>query len=231
MARRKRRKTKKSRSQSPAARPRLTLGDVVRVKDGVMDPDYDGYCIGGWSGEIIALDTWEQTPMALIAWDATTQRDRIAPEGRRRAASQGLSAAQMWLHLSECERVDRAKRAPRSEVQPRDQGVEPSAASWTPPSCGHGYPDVLRLRDEVRADGMFVRITDCRHCGRAEIPFPASILAEELRLELEATGSLAGIAEEEIEAARQRAERRLRKHRRAGRWWQRLWWRYFVRPR
>ena len=46
---------------------------------------------------------------------------------------------------------------------------------------------MLRLRDEVRADGTFVRMTDCRHCGRAEIPFPASILAEELRLELEAT--------------------------------------------
>jgi hypothetical protein len=230
MARQKRRTTKKSRSQSPAARPRLTLGAVVRVKDGVMDPDYDGYGIGGWSGAIIAWDTWEQTPMALIAWDATTQRDRIAPEGRRRAASQGLSAAQMWLHLSEGARVDRAKRAPRSEVQPREQGGEPSAASWTPPSCGHGYPDVLRLRDEVRADGTFVRMTDCRHCGRAEIPFPASMLAEELRLELEATDSLAGIAEEEIEAARQRAERRRRQHRRAGRWWQR-WWRSFVRPR
>jgi len=46
MARRKRRKTKKSRLQSTAARPRLTLGDVVRVKDGVMDPDYDGYSYG-----------------------------------------------------------------------------------------------------------------------------------------------------------------------------------------
>jgi hypothetical protein len=45
MARQKRRKTKKSRSQSPAARPQLTLGDVVRVKNGVMDPDYDGYYI------------------------------------------------------------------------------------------------------------------------------------------------------------------------------------------
>jgi hypothetical protein len=97
MARRKRRRTQRSRSQSTAARQRLTLGDVVRVKDGVMDPDYDGYGIGGWSGTIIAFETWEQTPMALIAWDASTQRDRIAPEGRWRAASQGLSAAQMWL--------------------------------------------------------------------------------------------------------------------------------------
>ena len=225
MARRKRRKTKKSRSQSPGARPLLTLGDVVRVKDGVMDPDYDGYCIGGWSGAIIALDTWEQTPMALIAWDATTQRDGIDPEVRRRAASQGLSAAQMWLYLSECERVDGVKGAPRDQGQPKAQGGELSAASWTPPSCGHGYPDVLRLRDEVRADGRFVRITDCRHCGRAEIPFPASILAEELRLELEATGSLSGIAEDEIEAVRQRAARRLNRRGSLRPWWQRWWWR------
>jgi hypothetical protein len=224
MARRKRRKTKKSRAQSTAARRRLTLGDIVRVKDGVMDPDYDGYCIGGWSGTIIAFETWEQTPMALIAWDASTQRDRLDPEVRRRAASQGLSVAQMWLQLSECEQVEGGKGVPRSEVQPRDQGVEPSAASWTPPSCGHRYPDVLRLRDEVRADGTFVRMTDCRHCGRAEIPFPASILAEELRLALEATGSLAGIAEEEIEAVRQRAERRQRRRDRPRPWWQ-WWWR------
>ena len=225
MARRKRRKTKKSRSQSPAARPQLTLGDVVRVKDGAMNPDYDGYCMGGWSGDIIALDTSEQTPMALIEWDATTQRDLIDPEVRRRTASQGLSVSQMWLHLSECERVDGVKGVARCEVQPREQGVEPIAVSWTPPSCGHSYPDVLRLRDEVRADGTFVRLTDCRHCGRAQIPFPASILAEELRLELEATGSLAGIAEDEIEAVRQRAERCLNRRERPGSWWQRWWWR------
>jgi hypothetical protein len=74
MARRKQRRTQRSRSQSTAARRRLTLGDIVRVKDGVMDPDYDGYCLGGWSGAIIAFETWEQTPMALIAWDASTQR-------------------------------------------------------------------------------------------------------------------------------------------------------------
>jgi hypothetical protein len=224
MAKRKRRTTKTSRSHSTAAKRRLALGDTVRVKDGVMDPDYDGYGIGGWSGEIIAFETWEQMPMALIAWDASTQRDRIDPEGRRRAASQGLSVAQMWVHLSECERVDGVKGAARSEVQPREQGGEPTAASWTPPSCGHGYPDVLRLRDEVRADGTFVRLTDCRHCGRAAIPFPASILAAELRLELEATGVLAGIAEDEIEAVRQRAERRLHRRESPRPWWRR-WWR------
>jgi hypothetical protein len=111
MARQKRRRTKRSRSQSPAARRRLTLGDSVQVKDGVMDPDYDGYCMGGWSGTIIAFETWEQTLMALIAWDASTQRDRIDPEVRRRATSQGLSAARMWLQLSEFEQVEGVKGA------------------------------------------------------------------------------------------------------------------------
>jgi hypothetical protein len=230
MARRKRRRTKTSRSHSRATR-RLILGDTVRVKDTVMDPDYEGYSIGGWSGEIVAFETGEQMPMALIAWDAITRRDRIDPQVRQRAVSQGLSADQMWLHLSDLERVELLTGGQRAEGQPRVQGGEESAAPWTPPSCGHTYPDVLRLRDEVRADGTFVRLTDCRYCGRAEIVFPASILAEDLRRELEATGSLPGIAEEEIAVVRQREERRLRKRRRAGQWWQRLWWRYFVRPR
>jgi hypothetical protein len=118
MARRKRRTTKPSRSQRRAARQRLTLGDTVRVKDAVMDPDYEGFSIGGWSGEIVAFETWEQTPMALIAWDATTQRERIAPEVRQRAASQGLSADQMWLPVSDLERVEVRKGGQRAEGQP-----------------------------------------------------------------------------------------------------------------
>ena len=87
MARRKRRRTKMSRAHSRAAQRRLTLGDTVRVKDEVMDPDYAGDSIGGWSGAIVAFETWEQTPMALIVWDATTQRDCIDPQVRQRAAS------------------------------------------------------------------------------------------------------------------------------------------------
>lgn len=221
MARRKRRRTQTSRSPSRAAPRRLTLGNTVRVKDEVMDPDYEGQCIGGWSGEILAFETWEQTSMALIEWDATTQRDRIDEKLRQRLASQGLSAEQMWLHLTDLERVDVDKGGQRSDPPPRTQAVEESAPPWTPPSCSHTYPDVLRLRDEVRADGTFVRLTDCRYCGRAEIPFPASILAEELRRDLEATGSLPGIGEDEIEVVRQREERRRQQRRRPRRWWQR----------
>jgi hypothetical protein len=230
MARRQRRSTKRSPSHSTAARRGLTRGDSVRVKDGVMDPDDDGDCLGGWSGAIIACETWEQTPLALMAWDASPQRERIAPAGRRRAASQGFSAAQLWLQLSEGARVAGGKGAPRAEGQPREQGGEPSAASWTPPSCGQRYPEGRRLRDEGRAAGTLVRLTACRPGGRAESPCPAGMLAAEWRRALEATGSWPGMREEESEVVRQRAERRLGKGSRAGRWWQRWWWRSVVRP-
>jgi hypothetical protein len=225
MARQKRHTTKPSRSQRTSAKRRLALGDTVRVKDAVMDPDYEGHRIGGWSGAIVAFETWEQTPMALIAWDVTTQREHMDTQLRQRIASQGLSADQMWLQLSDLERVDAVKGGPRSDMPPRTQGMEESAPPWTPPSCGHTYPDVLRLRDEVRADGTCVRLTDCRYCGRAEIPFPVRILAEELRRDLEATGSLPGIGEEEIAVVRQREERQRQQRSSPRRWWQRWWWR------
>jgi hypothetical protein len=228
MARRKRRTTQTSRSHSRVAKRRLALGDTVQIKDAVMDPDYEGHRIGGWSGEIVAFETWEQTPMALIAWDATTQRDRMDKKLRQRLASQGLSADQMWLHLTDLERVDVDKGGQRSAMPPRTQGVEGSAPPWTPPSCGHTYPDVLRLRDEVRADGTFVRLTDCRYCGRAEVPFLARILAEELRRDLVAMGSLPGIGEDEIAVVRQHEERRQQQRSRPRRWWQRWWWRSSV---
>jgi hypothetical protein len=224
MARRKWRRTKKSRSHNRAAKRRLSLGDTVRVKDEVMDPDYAGHSIGGWSGAIVAFDTSEEAPLALIKWDEATQRERIDKKLRRRAARQGLSADQMWLALTDLERVEGGKGRQRPEGQQRELTGEGSSAPWTPPSCGHTYPDVLRLRDEVRADGTFVRLTDCRYCGQAEIPFPATILAEEFRRELEETGYSLGIAEDEIEVVRQREERRLRQRRRPGRWWQ-WWWR------
>jgi hypothetical protein len=55
MAQKKRRKdmpAKPHRSRKPARSP-LNIGERVRVKDGVLDPDYEGQSIGGWTGTII----------------------------------------------------------------------------------------------------------------------------------------------------------------------------------
>jgi len=74
-----------------------------------------------------------------------------------------------------------------------------------PSSCGHYYPDVLRLRDEKRADGTLVRIVDCKYCGKYQFPLDPSALDEELVRELHQKGFVVGTREEEVEKVRKKA--------------------------
>jgi hypothetical protein len=78
-----------------------------------------------------------------------------------------------------------------------------------PSSCGHYYPDVLRLRDEKREDGTFVRITDCRYCGRDEFQLDPVVLDKELVRKLNKKGLDTGVREEEIPEVRKKALERL----------------------
>ncbi len=52
----------------------------------------------------------------------------------------------------------------------------PYFSGQQPSPCGHYYPDVLRLRDEKRQNGAFVRILDCSYCGRYEVPLDVQTL-------------------------------------------------------
>ena len=73
-----------------------------------------------------------------------------------------------------------------------------------PSSCGHYYPDVLRLRDEKRADGTFVRIIDCSYCGRYELQLDPGMLPRELVRKLNKKGFDIGVREEELSEARKK---------------------------
>lgn len=77
-----------------------------------------------------------------------------------------------------------------------------------PSSCGHYYPDVLRLRDEKRKDGTFVRIVDCSHCGRYEYPLDARGLDRALVRELNRKGVVVGTKEEELSIVREKILKR-----------------------
>src|SRR5215831_16226921 len=189
MARRQQRSTQPSRSPSRAAQ-RLPLGDTVRVTAEVMEPASAGDRLGGWRGARGAFEPWEQTPRARMAWDAPT------PQGRPRAARQGLSAEPRGRQRRDLARVEWGKGGRRSTGPPWAHGGQASAAPWTPPAWGPTSPDGPRLRAEGRAEGPCVHLTDCRSGGRGEIPCPASILAEEGRRALDAPGSLPGMAEE-----------------------------------
>ena len=45
----------------------LSIGDSVKVKEGIMCPDDDSVCIGGWQGRISGI---EDDGIVEICWDS-----------------------------------------------------------------------------------------------------------------------------------------------------------------
>lgn len=78
-----------------------------------------------------------------------------------------------------------------------------------PATCGHYYPDVLRMRDEQRADGTLVRIIDCTECGRYEHELDPAALDPALVRQLNKQGIVVAITDDDLAAARARALKRL----------------------
>ena len=81
----------------------------MRVKDGVVDPDYAGQRVGGWTGTIIDMDESSDPPLVLLAWDASTLTELMGSQALERAEREGLQGECMWLHRTEVERLDPAK--------------------------------------------------------------------------------------------------------------------------
>ena len=69
---------------------------------------------------------------------------------------------------------------------------------------------MLRLRDEKRSDGTFVRVLDCTVCGRLELELDPQTLSPELVHRLSSEGVLVGIKEEELAEVRKAAMKKLR---------------------
>lgn len=85
----------------------------------------------------------------------------------------------------------------------------PYFSGQQPATCGHYHPDVLRLRDEKRQDGTFVRILDCTYCGRYELLLDPRMLNEALVRKLNKKGVEVGIEEDKIAEVRKKELARL----------------------
>ncbi len=49
---------------------KFRIGDSVKVKEGIMCPDDNSVCIGGWQGRV--SDTEEDDNIVKIHWDSIT---------------------------------------------------------------------------------------------------------------------------------------------------------------
>ena len=51
------------------------IGDSVKVKDGILEPDTEAFSIGGWQGRIIAIRDEEKPTVIDIKWDSVTLKN------------------------------------------------------------------------------------------------------------------------------------------------------------
>ena len=79
--------------------------------------------------------------------------------------------------------------------------------------CDHFYPDVLRLRDEQKSDGTFVRVIDCKYCGQYELPLDLQSLSPVIVQKLKQKGIDEGVKEKDVDKVREKAMKRLQKKR------------------
>jgi hypothetical protein len=76
--------------------PRFKVGDQIRVKPGVGDPDFPDIPLGGWSGKVKEIGKNRGETTYLIAWDQGTLRG-MHPIYKKRCERDGLEQESMWL--------------------------------------------------------------------------------------------------------------------------------------
>jgi len=83
------------------AHANFRVGDSVRVKDGVQDPDF-GADLSGWQGRISNIETGGDDITVLIQWDSVTLKN-MPIAMIEQCEEQGLDWAEMALGADEVE--------------------------------------------------------------------------------------------------------------------------------
>ncbi|HKI21072.1 MAG TPA: hypothetical protein VKA15_24485, partial [Isosphaeraceae bacterium] len=59
-------------TKNKSGSPRFKLGDKVRVKYGVIDPDFPDIPLGGWTGTVTEVEQTDDQITYEIEWDERT---------------------------------------------------------------------------------------------------------------------------------------------------------------
>jgi hypothetical protein len=99
---RKKKRARQRRKPRPTVPPRFAVGERVRVKAGVKDPDFPDIPLGGWAGTIREVNPRSNPPLCLIEWNARTL-EQVHPVYRKRCERDGLAMETAWLREEEVE--------------------------------------------------------------------------------------------------------------------------------
>ncbi|MGD9688011.1 MAG: hypothetical protein AB7U43_13670, partial [Desulfobacter sp.] len=79
------------------------IGDSVRVKPDVLDPDTEAFSLEGWQGRILDIRPQEDGPTIIdIEWDSITLREMPA-SSIEACEEEGLDWTQMGLYPDDVE--------------------------------------------------------------------------------------------------------------------------------
>jgi len=92
-------------AKKPSSQPKFRVGEQVRVKRGVSDPDYLDIPLGGWVGTVKEVDQDPRQCYYLIAWSEETLKN-VPPVFRKRSERDGLDYEEMWLADEDIEAYD-----------------------------------------------------------------------------------------------------------------------------
>jgi Calcium binding len=88
-------------SQAKKAQAKFVVGDAVRVRSGVTDPDFPDIPHGGWAGKITAVEEGDPS-LYLIRWSQETLRNMHSVY-RKRCERDGLDHEEIRLGEHELE--------------------------------------------------------------------------------------------------------------------------------
>ena len=98
-------KNRRSRQRYRKRKSRLhevAAGDRVRVKRGVVDPNFPDLPLGGWAGTVKEVDRSSVPTMYLVEWSERTL-ESVHPVFRKRRERDGLEHEAMWLEGKDIE--------------------------------------------------------------------------------------------------------------------------------
>lgn len=82
----------------------IKIGDSVKVKPGIIDPDFEKYDMTNWQGRITAIDN-DENDYVEITWDSITL-NQIPSEYIESSLDDNCDFSIIWLNIDEIEIIE-----------------------------------------------------------------------------------------------------------------------------
>ncbi len=100
-----------NRIQESSVQPKFAVGTSVRVKVGVMDPDFPSIPLGNWTGTVSDVEK-ESRITYLVQWSPHIL-ESVHPTCQRFCEKWDVAFDKMWLLEEDLEPVDGASSVPK----------------------------------------------------------------------------------------------------------------------